>query len=317
MPLPPGNGGNGQNSTAAWDYFHINSVDKDDEGDYLISARHVSTVYKIDSKTGDIIWQLGGDNSSFSFPDELLFGFQHDARFVRQSETGDGIEYISIFDNAARANGHRGGGVDVVHDESRGKVIRLDTNDWTATLEISLTSPEGLQAPSQGNMQTLPNSNLFVSWGQRGAMTEYRASDGEVIFHAYPDSGEIGQGVQNYRGFRFQWKGYPNEAPAIVALKDSDDSITIYASWNGDTETAEWRFYSAPESCVPAQGVANHCNGTLLGEAERTSFETSFTVEDAGFNATSGVDAVYAEAFDGKGVSLVKTGAVIPKKAVL
>lgn len=38
-----------QNSSDKWDYFHINSVDKDSAGNYLISGKHVSALYKISS----------------------------------------------------------------------------------------------------------------------------------------------------------------------------------------------------------------------------------------------------------------------------
>lgn len=159
------------------------------------------------------MWKLGGQDSSFTYPEDLAFGFHHDARFAKKSLSGGGVESVSLFDNAARANGHRGGGVEIVHSESRAKVIRLDTSKWTASIELSLASPEELLAPSQGNVQALSNDNIFVNWGQGGAVTEYRASDGEPIFHAYLDSGEIGEGVQSYRSFRFPWTGFPNETP--------------------------------------------------------------------------------------------------------
>ena len=36
------------------DYFHLNSVGVDLDGDLLVSARHTSAVYKLDRKTGQI-----------------------------------------------------------------------------------------------------------------------------------------------------------------------------------------------------------------------------------------------------------------------
>ncbi|OBT85039.1 hypothetical protein VE02_07158 [Pseudogymnoascus sp. 03VT05] len=58
LPLNPGQAGSGYNSSDAWDYFHINSVDKDDQGNYLISARDANAAYKIDGRTSEILWQL-------------------------------------------------------------------------------------------------------------------------------------------------------------------------------------------------------------------------------------------------------------------
>jgi outer membrane protein assembly factor BamB len=50
-------------SAKSWDYFHLNAVSIDDDGNLLLSARHTSTVYKIDRHTGTVIWRLGGKRS--------------------------------------------------------------------------------------------------------------------------------------------------------------------------------------------------------------------------------------------------------------
>ena len=49
---------------ADWDFFHINSVDLDGDGNLLVSARSTHTVYKLD-RSGAIIWRLGGKSSDF------------------------------------------------------------------------------------------------------------------------------------------------------------------------------------------------------------------------------------------------------------
>src|SRR3954447_1573445 len=47
-----------------YDYFHLNSIDEQPDGDLLISARHTSGVYLIARDTGDVVWQLGGGAAS-------------------------------------------------------------------------------------------------------------------------------------------------------------------------------------------------------------------------------------------------------------
>ena len=86
IPLNPGQAGSGYNSSDAWDYFHINSVDKDGDGNYLISARDACSVHKINGTTGEIIWRLGGKRSDFELGPNVAFCFQHHARFVSQNE---------------------------------------------------------------------------------------------------------------------------------------------------------------------------------------------------------------------------------------
>jgi hypothetical protein len=43
-----------------YDYFHINAVNLDNDGNLLISGRHTWTVYKVDRQTGQVLWRLGG-----------------------------------------------------------------------------------------------------------------------------------------------------------------------------------------------------------------------------------------------------------------
>src|SRR5215208_1163811 len=43
-----------------YDYFHINSIDVYDEDHLLISSRTTWTVYKVDHKTGEIVWRQIG-----------------------------------------------------------------------------------------------------------------------------------------------------------------------------------------------------------------------------------------------------------------
>ncbi len=91
-------GGEGQEP---WDYFHLNSyvssallrglcgaymrlccsIEKDLRGNFLISSRHCKAVYYVDGSNGNVLWRLGGMNSSFTMGEGTDFQFQHDARW--------------------------------------------------------------------------------------------------------------------------------------------------------------------------------------------------------------------------------------------
>ncbi|KAI0594712.1 Arylsulfotransferase-domain-containing protein [Biscogniauxia sp. FL1348] len=291
LPINPGQAGSGYNSSDAWDYFHINSVDKDAEGHYLISARDACSVHKINGTDGSIIWKLNGKASSFNVPKDTEFCFQHHARFVDQY---DDIEVISLYDNSAHGTEHSGGSEVHTAPTSSGKIIKLNTTSWEAELVQGFFPPDDLLSKSQGSTQLLPNGNVLVNWGSEGALTEY-LSDGTPIFHAYVESGDLALGVENYRAFRYNWTGLPNEEPAIVAL-ESDGRTTVYVSWNGDTETKAWRFYAVTD---------NYGSKEFLGEARRTSFETSLVVPN------DDVSTVSAEAIGAKGQVLRVTASVV------
>ncbi len=59
--IPLGISGSKENS---FDYFHINSIDKEPKRDFIISARYSHAVTYIDGTDGHIIWRLGGKNNS-------------------------------------------------------------------------------------------------------------------------------------------------------------------------------------------------------------------------------------------------------------
>jgi hypothetical protein len=297
LPINPGQAGSGYNSSDAWDYFHINSVDKDAEGNYLISARDACAVHKVNGTTGEIIWRLDGKKSDFVLGPEVKFCFQHHARFM--SKIGD-EEIISLYDNSA--HGTEDGRGREVHTAptSSGKIIKLNTASMRAEIVKAFYPPDGLLSKSQGSTQTLPNGNVIVNWGSEGALTEFRP-DGTPIFHAYMDSGALGLGVENYRGFRYNWTGIPNEVPSIVSLENSEGTA-VYVSWNGDTETAVWRFYAVTDGYGSRQ---------FLGETERTSFETSLKIP------RQSIGSVVAEAISAQGRVLTSTGVATLQPEVL
>lgn len=81
----------------SWDFFHINSVQKDAHGNFLISSRHFSSIYYIDGRTGDVSWTLGGKRNNFadlSNGDATDFTWQHHARWANKDLTS-----ISLFDD--------------------------------------------------------------------------------------------------------------------------------------------------------------------------------------------------------------------------
>jgi len=184
-------------------------------------------VHKINGTNGEILWRLGGKRSDFELGSGAESCFQHHARF--KSRDGE-EEVISLYDNSAHSS-ESGSGKEIhTAPTSCGKIVHLNTRTWKATLVQAFYPPDDLLSKSQGSMQLLPNGNAVVNWGSEGALTEFRA-DGTPIFHAYMDSGFLGEGVQDYRAFRYNWTGLPNEEPAIVCLGDKNGS-TVYMSGN-------------------------------------------------------------------------------------
>jgi hypothetical protein len=232
--------------TTPFDYFHINSIDVQPEGDLLIDARNTWAAYEVDARTGQVRWRLGGRRSSFGLGAGVAMAYQHDAR--RQA---DGT--ITVFDNGATP---------AVHPRSRAIDVRLDMAAMTATLVREVAHPrQPLVAGSQGNVQALAGGDWMVGWGEVPYFSEFSAA-GALLFDAHLPST-----YESYRAYRLSWSGQPTDAPALAVVR-SGAGAKVYASWNGASELASWRVLagSSPSSLAP------------VASAARTGFETALGV---------------------------------------
>jgi len=229
--------------TKPYDYFHINSIDVYDENHLLISSRNTCTVYKVDRKTGEVVWRLGGKKSDFEMGPGTVTAFQHDAR-----RHPDGT--LTVFDNRN----------EYVDEQSRAIVLKLDEEAMTAKLVHEYTHPNKVLSATQGNVQVLENGNVFVGWGSEPVLSEF-SSDGELLFSAsFPAESE------SYRAFRFQWSGKLHGEPAVVFEAGPDDEVTLYTSWNGATEVADWEVLAGPgpDRLEPAESVPRRGFETVI-----------------------------------------------------
>jgi hypothetical protein len=242
-----------------WEYFHINSAEITPDGNFLISARNTSTIYKINRRTGKIMWRLGGKKSDFKLGRGARFDWQHSARTLP-----DGT--LAIYDNSAAPPTRKA---------SRVLRLRLDEQEMTAGVVSAFTHPRKLLSANQGNVELLPNGNLFVGWGSQRWFTELSPT-GKVLF-----DGRLARGNDNYRAFRYPWVGRPAAAPRVEASSD-DGRITARVSWNGATEVARWQLLAGP--------AANQL--TQVGERAEDGFETAITITGTHeFVAMRAVDA--------------------------
>ncbi|HEX6025657.1 MAG TPA: arylsulfotransferase family protein [Solirubrobacter sp.] len=265
-PLPKKDGGQ-------YDYIHMNSVALDDDGDFILSARNTSGVYKVDRRSAQLEWRLGGTKPTFKMERGSSPAWQHDARPL-----DDGT--LLIYDN---------GSSPPVHKMSRALTLKVDERAKTASVVRELTHPRKLLASTQGNAQPLPNGNTFVGWGSQRYFTEYDA-DGKLVFDA-----ELARGNDSYRAFRMPWEGRPAERPRVVA-RASGGTVRATASWNGATEVARWQLLAGPSEDA-LEPVA---------DAEVDGFETTVRAEtDAPMVAMRALDA------DGK--TLATSAAVQPE----
>jgi hypothetical protein len=159
-----------------YDTYHLNSIEPDGAGGFIVSFRHLDAVYDIDQATGNIKWKLGGSQR----PESLTiigdsgvgpgFGGQHDARLLP-----DGT--VSLHDNGT----------------GRGRAPRavryaIDPVARTATLVEQVTDSTVSTSLCCGSARRLPGGDWVMSWGGGSVVTELAATN-TPLFRLVFDNG--------------------------------------------------------------------------------------------------------------------------------
>ncbi|KAJ5272402.1 hypothetical protein N7478_007527 [Penicillium angulare] len=229
-----------------WDWFHINSVDKDESGNYLISSRYTNSLAYIDGSNGNVLWQIGGKHNSF---EDLSSG----------AATNFSIMVL--------------GGKESSQNPSRGLFINIDTVNMTASVRGQYWNPVPISSQSQGSMQVLENGHVFLGYGYNAAWTEF-GEDGEVLCDVNfgPRVGfELGE-IISYRAFKQEWIGRPLTRPD-VALSGTVAAV----SWNGATEVATWVLEGVKRLSSNGTGSGS-IEFSFITAVPKNGFETRITL---------------------------------------
>lgn len=209
-----------QSPSTPWEWFHINAVKLDTNGNLLIDARNTWAFYEVNRTTGEVLWTLGGKDSTFTEQAALgqtlddagfITAWQHDPEPVGNDE-------YTVFDNEAAVGPPQ-------LPYSRVVTIQLNQLTDTATLVNSYNQPQDAQAASQGNSQTTANGDLFTGWGALPYITESNAAD-ETLWEA-----QFPAGVNSYRAYRLPWlSGTTVEASASPSTSTVGSAVTYSAT---------------------------------------------------------------------------------------
>ena len=150
---------------ASVNWTHGNALDLDADGNLLISFRSLSEITKIDTRSGAVVWRMGGLRNQFTFLDAPTPGFarQHGLRV-----TGPGR--IALLDNLGDAAG------------SRAERYVYNETARTARLVGSYGPNPGVVALLGGTTQDLPGGHTLVAFGNGDRVEEYDAS-GTMVWH--------------------------------------------------------------------------------------------------------------------------------------
>jgi hypothetical protein len=168
---------------ASFDYAHVNCVTIDPTDNNLIaSLRTTCEIVKIDRRTGQVLWRLGGRMNQFTYigehpeNDPYYTVGQHD---VHRLANGN----LLFFDN-----GNISGGGTTPNDRTYSRAVEyaLDEVSMTATMVWEYRHTPDIKANCTGSLKRMPNGNTFIDWGCAVPVSGYIVTEvspaGELVF---------------------------------------------------------------------------------------------------------------------------------------
>ena len=157
---------------ASVNWTHGNAIDFDSDGNLIVSFRNLNEVTKIDVRTGEVLWRLGGRRNEFTFVDAPTpsFAGQHSARAYAPGA-------LMLLDNIGDLT------------ESRAEWYAIDERTRTARL-VKWHGTPGVITLIGGSVQSLPGSRTLVSFGTAGRVEEYDAA-GRVVWRFEGNAGYV------------------------------------------------------------------------------------------------------------------------------
>lgn len=138
--------------TQVVDLTHFNSVDMDEDGNIIVSARYFNEVFKLRKSDSSLVWRMGGKRNEIRvLNDSLPFYGQHDARFTGKNQ-------FTLFDN--------GYSFDSLKHNVRILEYIVDDSSKTATLVWNYSNENRIVSEATGNAQRMKNGNMLVSYGK-------------------------------------------------------------------------------------------------------------------------------------------------------
>ncbi|RYC10802.1 aryl-sulfate sulfotransferase [Nocardioides zhouii] len=212
------------------DYAHINSIDVQANGDVVASFRHFGSVWRIagadrpGTQKYDVVWKLGGRDSSFSFaPGEDGPCAQHTATLLPNGN-------VLMFDNGgnvlfgARCVDQDDPGGALV-DRSSTRVVEWDIDEvaGTATVARQYGARDRFSGFAGGAFK-LSNGNVLIAWApSRLTLANEVSADDAPVWELKDTATES----ERYTSYRAQLVTVPDRIDPAVTLDGLADGTTV------------------------------------------------------------------------------------------
>ncbi|MCE7741910.1 MAG: hypothetical protein GOP50_05585 [Candidatus Heimdallarchaeota archaeon] len=198
------------------DVTHSNTIFYDEPNDIIyLNCRNTNTFYKIDHKTGELVWSLGefGDFSLYDIDGNMKDSLFYHAHALEMIEENKFVIFDNDLHNKTNANNLR----------SRLVEITVDYDKMIANISREWISPTDYYSGIWGDCDLLPNGNFLGVFGtlshpdsEYGARLVEVNKDNDIVWeHSFPQQGQESYAV--YRMERFRFSPYVSE-PILLDL---------------------------------------------------------------------------------------------------
>jgi hypothetical protein len=190
------------------DTYHCNSIDVDPDGNLLVSARHMDSIFLISKATGAVIWKMGGssyskdDTTYITVTNDPLTSFyrQHDARLQPNGQ-------VSLYDDQTD-----------LPTEARAVVYAYSVDAGTASPVWQYLGQA--TSASMGSFRILDDGSRTIGWG---------VSQQPLVFSEVDESGNdlldfsFANGEATYRAIKIPTTAFDiNLLRATAGLNPTD-----------------------------------------------------------------------------------------------
>jgi arylsulfate sulfotransferase len=143
---------------------HANAIALSADGNYLISMRDFSQVWKVNSKSGAVMWKLG-KGGDFKMPEESYFLRQHSIHINSAGE-------LMMFDNGEKKE----------RPLSRIVSFKLDEKKMEATPQVMIQLPKDLSSPKMCSAYNISDDKFLVCTSRDNVSITIVNKQGETLW---------------------------------------------------------------------------------------------------------------------------------------
>ena len=291
------------------DYIHINAVERDSDGNLLVSCRHTDEVIKINRLSGAVMWRLGGSASKgneFRFLNDTIsgfVGFSHQHSAVR-SASGN----LLVFDNG-----------NLKPEPIQSRVVEYEVDEAAKTVRRvwSYTPSSPMFSPTMGSVKELPSGSFVIGYGSGSGVGSGKSP---IVAEEINRSGRADMrlsiiGTRSVAAYRFNkvqfgmtglWREIASAGKVAAVVGDSSTNLELDLSGvaRPTSIVIEKHHYRPHRIDVAADGMCSVAPYRWIVRAsDSLSLSGSMSILSAGLTYADPLDdyTLYWRAEEGKG----------------